>query len=130
MLIPLRGHSFGGADIDQIDIQETEKDLIRMKKLEVPALSQDENCGRLVISNLCKSYGGKTVVDNLSLTLYQDEILVLLGHNGAGKTTTLNMLTGLTKPDSGTAIAKNIQSQDVNLFTDYQNISDFIGLCP
>ena len=43
------------------------------------------------------------------LTIYQDEILVLLGHNGAGKTTTLNMLTGLTKPNGGSATAMNIQ---------------------
>jgi ABC-type multidrug transport system ATPase subunit len=47
------------------------------------------------IDGLVKKYGSKTVVDNFSLTMYKDEILVLLGHNGAGKTTTLSMLTGL-----------------------------------
>ena len=77
-----------------------------------------------------KKYGKQTVVNDLSLTIYQNEILVLLGHNGAGKTTTLNMLTGLTKPSSGSAVAHNIQPTPVDLFTDYQNIADFIGLCP
>ena len=62
--------------------------------------------------------------------MYENEILVLLGHNGAGKTTTINMLTGLTRPTGGSAIAQNIATQDVDLFTDYQNIADFIGLCP
>ena len=62
--------------------------------------------------------------------MYENEILVLLGHNGAGKTTTINMLTGLTRPTGGSAIAHNIATQDVDLFTDYQNIADFIGLCP
>ena len=62
--------------------------------------------------------------------MYQNEILVLLGHNGAGKTTTLNILTGLIQPSTGSAIASNIVNQPVDLFTDYQNIADFIGLCP
>ena len=58
--------------------------------------------------------------------------MVLLGHNGAGKTTTLNMLTGLTKPSSGEAIAENIgrTGNNISLFNDYRNIADFIGLCP
>lgn len=34
-------------------------------------------------------------VDELSISLYRDQIFVLLGHNGAGKTTTLEMLTSL-----------------------------------
>ena len=62
--------------------------------------------------------------------MYQNEVLVLLGHNGAGKTTTLNMLTGLMPPTAGSAIAQNVLNEPLDLFTDYQNISDFIGLCP
>lgn len=41
------------------------------------------------------------------------------------------MLTGLTEPTSGSAIAHHIGSSDeIDLFKDYQNIADFIGLCP
>ena len=79
---------------------------------------------------MCKQYGDKRVVDDLSLTFYQNEIMVLLGHNGAGKTTTLNMLTGVTEPTSGSAFVYNVEDQPVDLFTDYQHIADFIGLCP
>ena len=106
--------------------------MISRGHLEVPALSSDEKNGRLVISELTKLYGKKKVVNNLNLTIYQNEILVLLGHNGAGKTTTLNMLTGLTKPSSGQAYVQNIHDgiAYVDLFKDYQNIADFIGLCP
>jgi ATP-binding cassette subfamily A (ABC1) protein 3 len=44
-------------------------------------------------------------VNKLSLTLFKDQILVLLGHNGAGKTTTINMLTGHMKATEGAAYA-------------------------
>jgi len=81
-----------------------------------PPRDYDASIGKLVISNLFKRYGNKNVVDDLSLTIYQNEILVLLGHNGAGKTTTLNILTGLIKATSGTAVAYNIQTQPVDLF--------------
>ena len=74
----------------------------------MPVLDQDTSNGKLVITELVKSYGNKNVVNNLSLTIYQNEILVLLGHNGAGKTTTLNMLTGMIKSTSGSAIVHNI----------------------
>ena len=40
-------------------------------------------------------------VDQLSLSVKKNEMLVLLGHNGAGKSTTINMLTGLLEPDKG-----------------------------
>ena len=71
-------------------------------------LDGSESNSRLVIEKLVKKYQAKKAVNNLSLTLFKNEILVLLGHNGAGKTTTINMLTGLTKPTSGTAAAIDI----------------------
>ena len=97
--------------------------------MEEPSRSSSQS--RLVIQNLVKKYYGKKVVNNLSLTLFKDEILVLLGHNGAGKTTTINMLTGIVEPNSGSAIAKNVMTnEDVDLFKDYDNMVDFIGICP
>jgi ABC-type multidrug transport system ATPase subunit len=65
------------------------------------------------------------VVDDFSLTMYKDEILVLLGHNGAGKTTTLSMLTGLVQPNRGSAFAFGR-----DLLGDTRNLTDFIGVCP
>ena len=95
------------------------------------ALNGDESPSRLVISKLVKKYFKNKAVNGLSLTLFKDEILVLLGHNGAGKTTTISMLTGLEKPTSGTATALNVlPGQDVNLFEDYRDLVDFIGVCP
>ncbi len=50
---------------------------------------------------LRKSYGGKTVVDDVSVGIRRGEIVGLLGPNGAGKTTTFSMILGLVPQDSG-----------------------------
>jgi lipopolysaccharide export system ATP-binding protein len=50
---------------------------------------------------LCKSYGDKTVVDDVSVSIRRGEIIGLLGPNGAGKTTTFSMILGLVPQDSG-----------------------------
>ncbi|MEO6362411.1 MAG: ATP-binding cassette domain-containing protein [Caldimonas sp.] len=56
----------------------------------------------LRIANLTKTYGGATVVDDLSLEIMPGECLGVIGPNGAGKTTTIRVCLGLTGPDSGT----------------------------
>lgn len=55
----------------------------------------------LEIKNLCKSFGNKKAVDNLSLTIANGEIYGFIGHNGAGKTTTIKACTGIMPYDSG-----------------------------
>ena len=55
------------------------------------------------VSDITKTYNGRTVVDRLSFSVDKGEVFGLLGHNGAGKSTTIDCLLGLTKPDSGSA---------------------------
>ncbi|AGG07862.1 sodium ABC transporter [Dehalococcoides mccartyi] len=50
---------------------------------------------------ISKIYGRNVIVDNLSLSLEQGQIMGLIGPNGAGKTTTLRMMMDIIKPDSG-----------------------------
>ena len=50
---------------------------------------------------LVKIYGGRAVVDRVSIDVSRGEIVGLLGPNGAGKTTTFYMITGLIKPNAG-----------------------------
>ena len=70
----------------------------------------------LVLKNVSKSYSGKKVVDNISLTLDKPCVYGLLGTNGAGKTTTIRMLLGIIKKDSGeiTWNGKNVERKNVN----------------
>src|SRR5947209_9940978 len=58
----------------------------------------------LETTKLVKTYGGRTVVDQVSFVLRQQEIVGILGRNGAGKTTTFRMIMGMIKPDSGTVV--------------------------
>ncbi|MBO6164787.1 MAG: ABC transporter ATP-binding protein [Eubacterium sp.] len=55
----------------------------------------------LKLENVTKKYNGKTVVDELSLSIEKGEVFALLGANGAGKTTTIKMILGLAKVSSG-----------------------------
>jgi lipopolysaccharide export system ATP-binding protein len=55
----------------------------------------------LKAESLVKRYRGRTVVDQVSLTVGRGEIVGLLGPNGAGKTTTFYMIVGLIRPDAG-----------------------------
>ncbi|MHB1315700.1 MAG: ABC transporter ATP-binding protein [Christensenellales bacterium] len=54
------------------------------------------------ITNLCKRYGEKIVLDHLTLELPDAGVVALLGPSGCGKTTLLRILAGLEKADSGT----------------------------
>ena len=56
---------------------------------------------KLLVKNLVKTYGGRRVVNNLSMGISQNEIVGLLGPNGAGKTTSFYMSVGMISPEEG-----------------------------
>ncbi len=76
-----------------------------MHNAEQAAASHDDSpAGSNAIISLrrvCKAFGPKVAVDDLSLDVRAGEVFAFLGPNGAGKTTTLKMTTGLLRPDSG-----------------------------
>jgi lipopolysaccharide export system ATP-binding protein len=83
--------------------------------------------GGLSALNLCKSYRGRTVVQNVSLQFDRREAIGLLGPNGAGKTTTFYMITGLVQPDSGQIF---LDGHDVSPLPMYRRSRMGIGYLP
>lgn len=59
------------------------------------------------LKNICKSYGRLRVLDNVSLSIGENEIITILGPSGAGKTTLLQIAGTLDKADSGRVIYDN-----------------------
>ena len=64
----------------------------------------------LELDHLKKHFDGREVVQDLSLTLEQGQLLCILGASGCGKTTTLNMIGGFLEPDSGSV---RLDGQDI-----------------
>jgi iron(III) transport system ATP-binding protein len=59
------------------------------------------------VSNLTKTFGSNTIVDQLDLDIEDGEFLVLLGPSGCGKTTTLRCIAGLETPEGGSITFKD-----------------------
>jgi ABC-type branched-subunit amino acid transport system ATPase component len=53
------------------------------------------------IKNLTAGYGGPTIIENISLEIYEGEIVTMIGPNGAGKSTVLKSIFGLTNIEAG-----------------------------
>src|SRR4028119_374225 len=81
----------------------------------------------LETTKLVKAYNGRTVVDEVSFVLAQEEIVGLLGRNGAGKTTTFRMILGMVTPDSG-AVA--FDGTDITHLPMYKRARLGIGYLP
>jgi multiple sugar transport system ATP-binding protein len=78
------------------------------------------------LENVNKNFGRVVAVDNLNLTIEDEEFLVLLGPSGCGKTTTLRLIAGLEKPDSGNIyigdkLVNNFSPRDRNVAMVFQN---------
>lgn len=66
----------------------------------------------LEVDGLVKRYGGRTVVDGLSLRVRRGTVLALLGPNGAGKTTTVEVCEGFREPDGGSVRVLGLSPRD------------------
>ena len=66
----------------------------------------------LTVTGLCKSFGGKPALHDVSFEVKRGEIHGLLGHNGAGKSTTLGIILGMVEPDRGEARIGGVSVQE------------------
>jgi|AntRauTorckE5430_2_1112549.scaffolds.fasta_scaffold00217_12 ABC-2 type transport system ATP-binding protein len=81
--------------------------------------------GVIEVVGITKSFGKKTVVDNMDLSIKKGEIFGFLGPNGSGKTTMMRMLCGLMKPDSGHGTCLGY-----NLIDEFKEIKHLVGYMP
>ncbi|MDI9506791.1 MAG: ABC transporter ATP-binding protein [Clostridiales bacterium] len=81
--------------------------------------------GMVSVSNLKKTYGNFTAVDNISFAIEQGEIFGFLGPNGAGKTSTLNMMIGLSRPTAG-----EIAIDGIDVKRDAKKAQAIMGIVP
>jgi putative ABC transport system ATP-binding protein len=56
----------------------------------------------LVVENLSKRYGTRSILDGVALSVAAGEYIAIVGESGAGKSTLLNLVAGLETPDAGT----------------------------
>jgi lipopolysaccharide export system ATP-binding protein len=82
---------------------------------------------KLETLEISKSYGGRRVVDDVSVHVVRGEIVGLLGPNGAGKTTSFYMVVGLISPDSGKVL---LDGQDVTSVPMYQRANKGVSYLP
>lgn len=81
----------------------------------------------LEASGLVKRYGGRVVVQDLSLKVAPGEVVGLLGPNGAGKTTAFYMVTGLVTPDAGRV---RLDGEEITQLPMYVRARKGIGYLP
>ena len=77
------------------------------------------------VENLTKEFDGRKVLDNISFTVEQGEILSIVGFSGSGKSTILKILSGLLKPDSGKI---DISDGDVAMVFQYSALFDSLNV--
>ncbi len=74
------------------------------------------------VQNLTKTYGDRTLIDNLSFSIPKGAIVGIIGPNGAGKSTLFRMLSGQEQPDSGTiTLGETVVLASVDQFRDAMN---------
>jgi lipopolysaccharide export system ATP-binding protein len=82
---------------------------------------------KLETREISKSYRGRRVVDGVSVSVQQGEVVGLLGPNGAGKTTSFYMIVGLISPDSGHIL---VDDEDITDLPMYQRARRGISYLP
>ena len=93
---------------------------------------------KLIVSNVSKTFADKQVLENVSITLREGELVSLLGVSGGGKSTLFNIISGLMKPDCGQVL---LDGEDVtnrpgrisymlqkDLLLPYRTIEDNVAL--
>ena len=116
--------------------QAKEINQVKIKKEEVIKNREESHTGpRLEIKNIKKKYNNdiELALNDLSFTLYENEIYALLGQNGAGKSTLISILSGLIEANSGSInykIDKNDRGIEILDPKGNEKFRKILGVCP
>eukprot|EP00475_Leptophrys_vorax_P042571 TRINITY_DN8020_c0_g3_i1.p1 TRINITY_DN8020_c0_g3~~TRINITY_DN8020_c0_g3_i1.p1 ORF type:complete len:732 (+),score=84.28 TRINITY_DN8020_c0_g3_i1:161-2197(+) len=128
-------HRHSSRAAGQVDPEREREDVLAERELVQQLLQQEDETAAdgyaIVCDNMRKVYPGrdgnppKVAVRTMSLAMAKGECFGMLGPNGAGKTTCINMMIGLVKPTSGTAL---VEGKDI--LEDMDEIYSIMGVCP
>ena len=97
-----------------------------IKKFRIKSFKS--NKPMIKLDKISLAYGKRKILDNISFSINENQILGLLGPNGVGKSSIFNLITGLINPDYGSII---INSETVNNYPIYYRTKKFkIGYVP
>lgn len=89
-------------EIDRLQPQEMKKSNIQRPYVRFPTPSVQSGKSVVRLDKVSKSYGDLAVIKNFSLEIHRGDKIGVIGNNGRGKTTLIQMIAGVTQPDSGT----------------------------
>lgn len=86
----------------------------------------------LKVTNLSKSYGPSTIVENFSLEVHEGEAVALTGRNGAGKSTVLRCLVGADRPTEGTVevLGEKVSESNIDIRRNVATVIDDLDFFP
>lgn len=84
---------------------------------------------QIEVSNIILSYGDKTILKNISMSISEKQSIALVGESGAGKTTLANVICGLAKSNEGELMINNQKLKD-NYLNSYRNKIGYISQDP
>lgn len=79
----------------------------------------------LTLNQICKKYGSTVILSDISFSIFEKEIIGILGVNGAGKSTLANIITGLCAKTSG-----DIMYLSSSIYADIYSFKKLVGYCP
>jgi ATP-binding cassette subfamily F protein uup len=121
------------ARIDRIGEMQAREFKQAHNKVEIATAGRRIGKKVIELSNICKSYDGRTLIKDFTYTFTPQDRIGIIGSNGAGKSTLMDIITGRVQPDSGTVdLGSTIHigyfdqhSDDLNL-NENQRVIDYL----
>jgi energy-coupling factor transport system ATP-binding protein len=113
------------ASLETLDLSACHDKLQAWYQANAKKESETKKQPLLEASDICFSYDGvRQVLDHVDMTVYEGEMMALVGKNGAGKSTLAKVITGFLKPDAGTV---TMNGEDLSRYTISER-AEFVGI--